>query len=117
MTIKRINPGARYSSVVVHNGTAYCAGQVAKLTAGKSVGEQTAEVLSLLDAQLASAGTDKSKLLLINIYLSDISTFAEMNVAFDTWVDKNNMAARVTVEAKIANPLENIEISAIAAVD
>lgn len=116
MTIKRINPGARYSSVVVHNGTAYCAGQVAKATAGKSVAEQTAEVLSLLDAQLASAGTDKSKLLLINIYLSDVSTFAEMNTVYDTWVDKNNMAARVTVEAKIANPLENIEISAIAAV-
>lgn len=117
MSITRINPGARYSSVVVHNGTAYLAGQVAKATAGKSVAEQTAEVLGLIDAALASAGTNKSKLLLVNIFLSDISTFAEMNKVYDTWVDKQNMAARVTVEAKIANPLENIEVSAIAAVD
>jgi enamine deaminase RidA (YjgF/YER057c/UK114 family) len=117
MTITRINPGVRYSSVVVHNHTAYLAGQVPKTMAGKSVAEQTTEVLGFIDAALASAGTDKSRLLSVNVYLSDISTFAEMNTAYDKWVDKANMPARVTVEAKIANPLENVEISALAAVD
>jgi enamine deaminase RidA (YjgF/YER057c/UK114 family) len=117
MSIRRINPGVRYSSVVVHNGTAYLAGQVAKATAGKSVAEQTREVLGLIDGALASAGLDKSKLLQVNVYLSDISTFAEMNGVYDQWLDKANMPARITVEARIANPLEKVEISALAAAD
>lgn len=115
MTIKRINPGIRYSSVVVHNGTAYLAGQVARENAGGSVAEQTREVLGLIDAALRSANLDRSRLLLVNVYLSDISTFAEMNAIYDEWVDKANMPARITVEARIANPLEKVEISAIAA--
>lgn len=117
MTITRLNPGVRYNGVVIHNNTVYLAGQVAKATAGQSVADQTTEVLGLIDAALASAGITKSKLISINIFLSDITTFAEMNTAYDKWVDKANMPVRVTVEGKIANPLETVEIFGIAALD
>lgn len=36
--------------------------------------------------------------------------FAEMNKAWDEWVDRNNPPAYATVEAKLANPSWKVEI-------
>ena len=83
MTIQRINPGPRMSGAVVHGNTVYLAGQVAQNAAGQSVGEQTKDILSIIDGLLADAGTDKTKLLMVNIWLTDMSTFAEMNAVWD----------------------------------
>ena len=115
MSITRIDPGARYSAAVIHNNTVYLAGQVAKKTAGKSVAEQTTEILENIEALLIKCGSSKSKMLTVSIFLSDISTFAEMNVAYDAWVPKDAMPTRATVEAKIASPVENVEIIVVAA--
>jgi len=116
MSIRRIQPGPRMTQAVVHGGTVYLAGQVAQENAGKSVTEQTKEILGRIDALLAEAGADKSKLLSANIWLADISTFAEMNAVWDAWVDGNNTPARATVEAKLAAPQYTVEIAVIAAV-
>lgn len=115
MTIQRIQPGPRMSAAVVHGNTVYLAGQVAKDTAGRSVGEQTKEILSIIDSLLAEAGTDKSKLLMANIWLTDIATFQEMNAVWDAWVSPGNTPARATVEAKLAAPQYKVEIAVIAA--
>ena len=116
MTIKRIGVGARMSKAVVHGNTVYLAGQVAEVTKGASVGEQTAEILGIIDALLAEAGTDKSKILSANIWLTDISTFAQMNAEWDKWVSAGNTPARATVEAKLAAPEYKVEIAVIAAI-
>lgn len=116
MSIRRIQPGPRMTQAVVHGSTVYLAGQVAVENAGKSVGEQTKEILKKIDALLAEAGTDKSKLLSANIWLTDISTFAEMNAAWDAWVDGNNTPARATVESKLAAPQFTVEIAVIAGI-
>lgn len=116
MSIKRIAVGARMSKAVVNNGTVYLAGQVADKAAGKSVGEQTQEILSIIDGLLAEAGSDKTKLLMVNIWLSDMSTFAEMNAVWDKWVSAGNTPGRATVEAKLAAPQFTVEIAVIAAV-
>jgi len=108
--------GARMSAAVVHNDTVYLAGQVADATKGKSVAEQTAEVLSVIDRLLAEAGSDKSKILSATIYLPDISTFAQMNGEWDKWVSAGNTPARATVEARLAAPDYKVEIAVIAAV-
>jgi len=108
--------GARMSAAVVHNDTVYLAGQVADATKGKSVAEQTAEVLSIIDRLLAEAGSDKSKILSATIYLPDISTFAQMNGEWDKWVSAGNTPARATVEARLAAPDYKVEIAVIAAV-
>ena len=115
MTIKRIGAGPRMSKAVVHGGTVYLAGQVADKMAGKSVSEQTGEILSIIDALLKEAGTDKSKLLSANIWLTDIATFAQMNAVWDGWVSPGNTPARATVEAKLAAPQYKVEIAVIAA--
>lgn len=115
MSIQRIGTGPRMSKAVVHGDTVYLAGQVADKAAGKSVAEQTADILGIIDGLLAEAGTDKSKLLMVNIWLSDISTFAEMNGVWDKWVVAGQTPGRATVEAKLAAPQFTVEIAVIAA--
>ena len=115
MTIQRIEPGARMSAAVVHGNTVYLAGQVARNAAGRSVTEQTKDILSIIDGLLAQAGTDKSKLLSTNIYITDMKNFAEMNAVWDKWVSPGNTPARATVEAKLAAPDYLVEIMVVAA--
>jgi enamine deaminase RidA (YjgF/YER057c/UK114 family) len=115
MTIERYEVGPRMSQVVVHGDRVYLAGIVAEKNAGKSVIEQTREILATIDGYLAKAGTDKTKLLTANIYLADMSTFAEMNAAWDAWVSPGNTPARATVEARLAAPQYTVEIMVTAA--
>jgi enamine deaminase RidA (YjgF/YER057c/UK114 family) len=115
MTIQRIKPGPRMSGAVVHGNTVYLAGQVANQSAGQSVTEQTKEILSIIDSLLAEAGTDKSKIVMANIWLTDMGTFQEMNAVWDAWVSPSNAPARATVEAKLAAPAFKVEIAVIAA--
>jgi enamine deaminase RidA (YjgF/YER057c/UK114 family) len=115
MTIQRFDTGPRMSQVVVHGDTVYLAGMVANAAAGASVARQTQEVLSIIDAHLEKAGSDKSKLLSATIYLTDLKTFGEMNRVWDAWVSPGNTPARATVEVKLAAPQYNVEIMVTAA--
>ncbi len=116
MSIHRIGIGPRMSQAVVHGDTIYLAGTVADKAAGKSVGEQTKEILEIIDGVLAKAGSDKTKILSVNIWLTDIKTFAEMNAVWDAWVAEGHTPARATVEAKLAAAPYNVEIGCIAAI-
>jgi enamine deaminase RidA (YjgF/YER057c/UK114 family) len=116
MTITRIGIGKRMSQAVIHNGVAYLAGIVAGDAAGKSVFEQTKDVLAQIDAILKDAGSDKTKILKANIWLTDIGKWAEMNEAWDAWVVPGHTPARATVESKLAGPEYDVEIMVEAAV-
>jgi enamine deaminase RidA (YjgF/YER057c/UK114 family) len=115
MTVERKEVGPRMSQIVIHGNTVYLAGVVARDNAGKSVTEQTREILATIDRYLGEAGTDKSKLLTANIWLTDIGTFAEMNAVGDGWVSPGHTPARATVEAKLAAPQYKVEIMVVAA--
>ena len=115
MSITRIQVGPRMSQAVVHGNTVHLAGQVAANPEGASVGAQTRDILGRIDALLAEAGSDRSKLLSATIYLTDIATFAEMNAEWDAWVVPGATPARATVEAKLAAPAYRVEIAVIAA--
>jgi enamine deaminase RidA (YjgF/YER057c/UK114 family) len=116
MSIQRINIGPRMSQATVHNGVAYLAGQVAHDARGTPVKEQTIAILKQIDALLAEAGTDKSKLLSASIWLEDIDTFEQMNAIWDAWVIPGHTPARACVEARLASPQFAVEIAVIAAV-
>ena len=79
MKIKRHEAGPRMSKAVIHGDTVYLAGIVADSPKGKSMAEQTSNILSQIDGFLAMAGTDKTKLLSANIWITDMAHFAEMN--------------------------------------
>ena len=114
--IERIEAGARMSDAVIHGGKVYISGVVADATMGKPVFEQTKEVLQQIDAILAQAGSDKTRILKANIWLTDISTFSEMNKAWDAWAVAGKTPARATVEAKLAAAGYDVEIMVEAAV-
>jgi enamine deaminase RidA (YjgF/YER057c/UK114 family) len=114
-TASALVTGPRMSQIVVHGNTIYLAGVVASKTAGGSVADQTREILSIIDSHLAKAGSDKSKLLSTNIYITDMKNFAEMNAAWDAWVSPGNTPARATVEAQLAAPQYKVEIMVVAA--
>ena len=112
MTITRIEPGARMSQAVVHNGIVYLAGQVGD---GADITAQCKDALASVDRLLAEAGSDKSRLLTTTIWLADMADFAAMNAVWDTWVDPANPPARATGEAKLATPDYYVEFIVTAA--
>ncbi|MCB1473084.1 MAG: RidA family protein [Rhodobiaceae bacterium] len=115
MSIKRLETGPRMSQAVIHGNTVYLAGQVAMDAPGKSVREQTENILARIDKLLAEAGSDKSKLLSATIWLTDMNTFNEMNGVWDAWVSPGNTPARACVESKLAAAKFTVEIGIIAA--
>lgn len=117
MSIKRINCGARMSQAVVHGGLVYTAGQVALNAAGENAAKQTEDILKSIDNLLLEAGTDKSKILTANIWLSDISDFAAMNGVWDAWVVEGATPTRACVESKLAAPQFTVEIAVTAVVE
>jgi enamine deaminase RidA (YjgF/YER057c/UK114 family) len=114
MPIRRLQPEGRLSGAVVHGNTVYLAGQVADDTSLDAEG-QTADILAQIDALLAEAGTDKSRLLSVQIFLADMADFPAMNRAWDAWFDRANPPARATVQALLAGPAWKVEITGIAA--
>jgi enamine deaminase RidA (YjgF/YER057c/UK114 family) len=116
MSIQRLESGPRMSQAVVHNKTVYLAGQVARQPQGTGVTEQTRDILASIDRLLALAGTDKSQLLSTTIWLTDFSTFAEMNRVWEAWVLPGATPARATVlSQQLAGSDYKIEIAVIAA--
>lgn len=113
--LQRYHVGPRLSEMAVYNGVAYLAGQVPD-DAGKDIGGQTAEVLGMVDKLLAEAGSDKSHILMAQIFLADLSDFAGMNAVWDAWVAPGHTPPRATVQAQLARPGWRIEVVITAAV-
>ena len=115
MSIQRQLTNERMSQIVVHSGTVYLAGQVGDdMSAG--IEQQTRETLVNIERLLDLAGTDKTKLLSVTIYLKDIDAdFALMNAVWDKWLPKGVAPARATVESKLCEPEILVELSVVAA--
>ncbi|MCK5915967.1 MAG: RidA family protein [Deltaproteobacteria bacterium] len=114
MEIKRYQTKARMSRAVEYGGTIYFCGQVAKDDTADIMG-QTATTLEKIEELLNDVGSDKTKLLSVTIYLSDMANFKQMNEVWDTWVTPGQPPARACVEAKMARPELLVEMSVIAA--
>jgi enamine deaminase RidA (YjgF/YER057c/UK114 family) len=113
--MKYYQSGQRMSQAVAYGGMVHIAGQVADDRKAGIEG-QTKDVLAKIEALLAEAGTNKSKLVAVNIFLPQIGDFEAMNRIYDAWVDPERLPARACVEARLADPDLRIEITAVAAV-
>ncbi|MFZ2988029.1 RidA family protein [Ideonella sp.] len=113
--IQRFDIGARMSEMAVFNGVCYLAGQVAE-DGSQDIGGQTAQVLAAIDALLAKAGSDKTKVLRAQIFLADLADFPGMNAVWDQWVVPGHTPPRATVQAALAKPEWKVEIVVTAAV-
>ncbi|WP_313808762.1 RidA family protein [Sphingobium sp.] len=113
MTITRIDRGPRMSEAVIHGDTIYLAGQIG--APGESVTAQTKAVLAEIDALLERTGSSRNHMLMAQIWLADMTDFAEMNAVWDAWIADAEAPARATGEAKLASPDYKVEIIITAA--
>ena len=114
MSIKRHNPGPVLCRAVEYGGLVYVAGTTAD-NKNASCKEQTEDILRKIDAALAAAGSDKSKLLWAQVWLPDIREKDQMDAAWKAWVDPNGKPVRACVEARLATPDTRVEIMVTAA--
>jgi enamine deaminase RidA (YjgF/YER057c/UK114 family) len=115
--IKRLQTNPRMSAAVVHKGVVSLSGQVAIDHRGGAVADQVREVLERIDLLLAEAGTDKSRLLTANLYLTDIASLPALNIAWDRWVVPGCAPTRTTIQSVLASPDYALEIAVTAALD
>ena len=113
--IQRFDVGARLSEMAVHQGVAYLAGQVAA-DGSQDITGQTTQVLAQIDALLARAGTDKSKILMCQIFITDLADFPALNAVWERWVAPGDAPPRATVQARLAKPEWRVEMVVTAAV-
>ena len=114
MKVERFHVGTRLSEMAIHHGTVYLAGQIAEDTSADIAG-QTAQVLSSIDRLLTEAGTDKTRILMAQIIITDMRLFGDLNGAWEAWVTPGNTPPRATIEAKFATPKNLVEIIVTAA--
>lgn len=112
MSVLRMGGGKRLSQAVISGDTVYLVAVAGDPVS--SVAAQTNQALKSIDRYLAEAGSDKSKILSVTIWLRDISGFDDMNREWDAWVDAQNLPVRATVEARLADPRCLVEFMVIA---
>lgn len=113
--IQRLHIGPRLSEAAIHHGIVYLAGQVPELAPDADIQAQTREVLGHIDRLLAEAGSDKTHLLTVQIFLRDIADIASMNAVWDQWVAPGHTPPRATVQAALADARWRIEVVVTAA--
>lgn len=115
MSVQRLRTEARYSEINIHQGVVHLAGQLADDFTGDIV-QQTRETLANTELMLAEAGTDKSRILSVTIYLKDMARdYVGLNQVWDAWVSKGTAPARICVEAKMYKPEVLVEMMVVAA--
>ena len=115
MPIQRQHTNERMSQIVVHNGTVYLAGQVGG-TCPRASSSSPRDPGGHRTSLLEEAGTDKTRILSVTIYLKDIDAdFEGMNRVWDQWLPRGVAPARATVEAKLCEPEILLEMSVVAA--
>lgn len=113
MTIQRHGTTCRYSDSVAHDGTLYLVEVPGNLEA--DITAQTENLLASIERLLVQAGSDKSRLLMVTIYLADMADYDAMNAVWDAWVPEGHAPTRACVQARLANPGYKVEMVVTAA--
>ncbi len=111
--IQRLQTNTRMSQVVIANGIVHLAGQVPD-SAGAPLAVQAAEVLARIDALLATAGVDRTRLVTANVWLSDAAHFDAFNAVWDAWVPAGHAPTRACVQSLLMKPDLHVEIAVTA---
>lgn len=111
-------PKGHYSQAVIHNGIIYISGQLpVNPETGEnitgSIEQQARQVMSNLKAILESAGSELSKVLKCNIFISDIEYWGDVNRVYAEFFG-NHKPARLIVPVKELHFGFKIEMDAIA---
>ena len=109
MSIKRINPTARWSDVTVYNGVA----RFVEVPECEPLGDIRAQVHAIMaqaEQKLALVGSDRSHVLATTIYLTDFANAPALNEIWDSWFPEGCAPSRVCVKAELADPEYLVEM-------
>ena len=114
MSLEHLESGKILSQATIYNGVVNVCGLTADDMSLDAKG-QTEQILAKIDTQLAKCGTDKSKLLMATIYLSDMSQKPKVNEAWIKWLGALERPARACVGAPLgtSDTLVEIVVSAV----
>jgi len=108
-----------YSHAVASNGLVFCSGQTpldpstGKLVEG-SIGDRTRQCLENLNVVAAAAGARLSDAVRMGIYVTDMSTFKDVNEAYGAYFE-SEPPARSTVGVAALPLGADVEIDAVIA--
>ena len=114
MTVQRLHVSNRFSEVAIAGNLVHLAGQLAS-DFDLEIKGQTQQTFDMIDQFLANAGTDKSHILSVTIYLKNIENYyAAFNEVWDAWVADIDALPRTCVEAKLYDPRVLVELTVVA---
>ena len=114
MTVERLHVSKRFSEIAIAGNLVHLAGQLAT-DVELDIKGQTQQTLEMIDQFLADAGTDKSHIISVTIYLKDIEKdYAAFNEVWDAWVADIEALPRTCVEAKLYDPRVLVELTVVA---
>jgi len=119
ITDKAPVPGGHYSQATVHNKTVYVSGLLPVVIGsppdpGLSFEDQVRLVLNHLGEILLEAGSDRSMVLKVSVYISDISNWPKVDQIFKSFFG-DHKPARIVVPVNGLHFGFGIELDAIAA--
>jgi enamine deaminase RidA (YjgF/YER057c/UK114 family) len=111
--IEKFDIDNRFTDSIKFNNMVFISGQIGE---GDTIEEQTISALNYVDLALSKAGTNKSRILELSIWMQNIDAdYNKMNVIYDNWITPGSPPTRACVEAKLASPKYKIEIRVVAA--
>lgn len=108
-----------YNQAIVYNDIVYCSGQIAidpttNGFVGGDIVKQTNQVFNNIKCLLQSSGSDISKVVKCNVYLTDINDFSTVNEIYASYFEGTDYPARSAVEVSNLPKGALIEIEVIA---
>ena len=93
-------PGGHYSHAVVAGGMVFVSGQLPITTSGQRLNDQPFEVqarqvLHNVEAALTAAGSDKTRLVQVRVYVTDIALWPAFNALYAAWIGEHRPARAV----------------------
>jgi 2-iminobutanoate/2-iminopropanoate deaminase len=111
-------PGGHYSQAVEHNSLIFISGILPITPAGEKLTdatfpEQTEQVLKNLDAILAAAGSERSNVLKVTVFITDMSAWGSVNQVYMQFFGDHKPARSVVPVLPLHYGLK-IELEAVA---
>ena len=111
--IQRYGSSTRWADVVVHRGVAHWV-EVAEDMSLDARG-QIAQVLAQIDATLEAINSDRTRLLQVLVYITDINDGPILNELWDAWVPAGHPPVRAMVQVGLGKACK-VEMVVTAAV-
>lgn len=113
MSVQRLHVSQRFSEIAIAGNLVHLAGQLAT-DLNLDIKGQTQQTLDIIDQFLADAGTDKSQIMSVTIYLKDIEKIMQRLMKSGMPGYRIFKPTRTCVEAKLYDPRVLVELTVVA---